>query len=612
MRQAKGDAHDDGWVGMNSGMGPEKTPRNGIRGWAASVAIGVAGATLIGLAAWTQQSAPYTFRRTVRRVVVDVVVTDGHHNLVRGLKKRDFRVYEDNREQDLRSFEACNLDGDRAFVPPAVPELPPNTFMDVPKEPERGPLYVIVLDATNIGGLPDQEFTRAQLAKFLQSKPEGTRFELYYLGMDLRLAQGFTTDKQKLLDAFDVKRKDGHVPWVFLYGRNSGGSDPGWVFEVMSYIARNLEGLPGRKNLIWLSSDMPAPMRGPDNVAEPLAVLAARMHGTPSDIRDLASADMDTIQQEELIREAVDTLNFAQVSVYPIDVRGETGDASWDGMDTVQRQLAAATGGQAYFNRNDLAQEISDATINGGSYYEMTYEPPSHPFDGKQHTIRVTMTNPRYQLEYRPYYFDDDPDQPLTSVEKRTAAATANLVVAHHQGDSLYAYMVRGAPEAHDVLFRAQVHAGEAKMATPDQMADLQEQPAYFVLRKRNKPVKVPPPIPLQPYTIDYLVMDQTAAMHPGQVLEFAACAYDADGKMLNGLSQEAARTQGATTQKPKRTPLFRATQTLEVPRAARWLRVAVRDVETNRIGTIELRLPLPGETPSTDAAQSGSTVPGR
>jgi VWFA-related protein len=566
--------------------------RGGRRAGIGLLALGAAG--VLAASSARAQSTPYTFRRTVRRVVVDVVVTDEHHNVIRGLNKGDFRVYEDDQEQDVRSFDAYNVDSDQAVAPPPVPALPPDTFVDVPKRPERGPLYVIVFDATNMGDPTDQTeqvYARAQLAKFLQSKPEGTRFELYYLGKDVRLAQGFTSDKQKLLDAFDVSRKEGHVPWVFLYGQNYGGADPAWPFQVMVFIAKNLEGLPGRKNLIWLSTKFPGLEMGPGNVPVPLAVLAARMHGTPSTNRDLASADMNTIQQEEFIREAVDSLNFAQVSVYPIDVRGETGEASWAGLDTTAQQLAAATGGQAYFNRNDLATAIGDATVNGGSYYEMTYEPPSHPFDGQQHTIKVTMTNPRYQLEYRPYYFDDDPDKPMTKEERRMEEATAGQVVAHREGDSMYAYMVHGAPEAHDVLFRAQLHAGRTKMATQDQMADLQDQPAFFVLRKRNKPVKVPPPIPLAPYTIDYLVIDQTAANHPGQVLEFAACAYDADGKMLNGLSQDAARAQG--TQKAGGPPLFRAEQTLEVPTTAQWLRVAVRDVATDRIGTIEIRLPL-------------------
>jgi hypothetical protein len=271
--------------------------------------------------------------------------------------------------------------------------------------------------------------------------------------------------------------------------------------------------------------------------------------------------------------------------------------------------LAISTGGEAFFNRNDLVQEMQDATENGGSYYEMTYAPPPHDFDGKQHTIKVTLTNPSYQLEYRPYYFDDDPDKPMTNAGKRMAEATANQVVAHKQGDSMFAYMVLGAPAAHDILFKAELHPGPTGMATPAQMADLQEQPAFFVLRKRKKPAKVPPPIPLRPYAIDYLVLDQTGQVRPGQqTLEFAACAYDQDGKMLNGLSQYAVRVQG---QQPKKAgePLFRATQVLEVPTTAQWLRVAVRDVATDKIGTIEVRLPLPGEAHAgqAESADAGS-----
>jgi hypothetical protein len=107
--------------------------------------------------------------------------------------------------------------------------------------------------------------------------------------------------------------------------------------------------------------------------------------------------------------------------------------------------------------------------------------------------------------------------------------------------------------------------------------------------------VKVPPPIPLRPYTIDYLVLDQTARGKAGQqMLEFAACAYNGDGKMLNGLSNYAMRTNGTGGQ-TKGQPLFRGQQVLEVPTTARWLRVAVRDVATDRIGTIEVKLPLAG-----------------
>jgi hypothetical protein len=143
-------------------------------------------------------------------------------------------------------------------------------------------------------------------------------------------------------------------------------------------------------------------------------------------------------------------------------------------------------------------------------------------------------------------------------------------------------------------------------MATPDQMASLVDQPAYFVVRKSNKPVKLPPPIPLRAYTIDYLVLDQSAAAHTGgQVLEFAVCAYDNSGKMLNGLSQNAVR--GDASAKAAH-PIFRAQQTLEVPSNAAWLRVAVRDVNTDRIGTMEIPLPLAGDRQIAQGASANPT----
>jgi hypothetical protein len=172
----------------------------------------------------------------------------------------------------------------------------------------------------------------------------------------------------------------------------------------------------------------------------------------------------------------------------------------------------------------------------------------------------------------------------------------------------MWAYMVRGAPMAHDVLFRAQIHAAAPVMATREQMADLQMQPAYFVLRRRNHPAKVPPGIPLRRYTIDYLVMDLPAKARTGQVLEFATCAYDEDGKMLNGISQNAVRV--ADSGKKGEPPLFRAEQKLDVPTTAQWLRVAVRDVATDRIGTIEVRLPLAGDNAPAGPATAELAAP--
>lgn len=562
-------------------------------------------------------NTPYTIPVTVRRVVLDVVVKDGHGDPVRGLKKRDFAVQEDKRAQEVRSFEEYDFDPPVNFQAPKVPPLPPDTYMNVATEPARGPLYVIVYDAVHMEfdtedaeDSGDQIQARKALAAFLASKPPGTRFALFLMASDMRLIQGFTTDPSQLLEAFDVNRRQGHIPYKFLMGPNTGRDDPTLPYLVMRYLGHYLEGLPGRKNLIWLSSHFPVdvPMFGVQNqnvgnVMTPGADSPLQAQGFDGN----APTTMGESWDAKVMKQAIDALNAAQVSVYPVNVAGLKMAAAQGGIDTDADHIAEVTGGRAYYNSNDLKGTIEKAAEDGANYYELTYAPSDIREDGHQRNIQVSVDRRGCRLEYRRYYYAEDPDAPLTNEDRRGLLAVADQVVAHHAGDSMYAYMQHGAPAAHDILFRAQFHAGPAAMATPDQMANLVEQPGYFVVRKKNKPGKVPRPIPLRPYTIEYLVTDRSARSYVGQVLEFAAGAYDENGTLLNGLSQNAVRTANAGGRKGD--PFFRAEQTLEVPSAAVWLKVAVRDVHTDRIGTLEIPLPLAGDR---QVAQKQSwTAPG-
>ena len=96
----------------------------------------------------TQSDGSYVFRSTVRRVPVDVVVQDKDGRPVLGLKQSDFIVQEDGKDQRILSFDVAGGPA-TAFVPPKLPPMPPNTFVDLPREPERGPLYILYYD--NVG-----------------------------------------------------------------------------------------------------------------------------------------------------------------------------------------------------------------------------------------------------------------------------------------------------------------------------------------------------------------------------------------------------------------------------------------------------------------------------
>ncbi len=149
----------------------------------------------------------YSIKANVRRVVVDVVVTDSQGNPKRGLTEKDFSVKEDGTPQRILSFDPHVDDAWIGLLPANVP---PNTFINLPRQPEQGPLYVLFYDMVNTGddALIGADYSanmiaRQQLIKFVNSKAAGTRFALIVLSDGLHLVQGFTNDKQLLLTALD-------------------------------------------------------------------------------------------------------------------------------------------------------------------------------------------------------------------------------------------------------------------------------------------------------------------------------------------------------------------------------------------------------------------------
>src|SRR5437667_2384085 len=86
-----------------------------------------------------------TFRVRVDYVEVDVVVTDQQGNLVRDLKKEDFRVLEDGKPQSINTFTLVNIPIDRPDRPlfqadPIEPDVKSN------EQPFDGRVYVMVID----------------------------------------------------------------------------------------------------------------------------------------------------------------------------------------------------------------------------------------------------------------------------------------------------------------------------------------------------------------------------------------------------------------------------------------------------------------------------------
>jgi VWFA-related protein len=570
-----------------------------------------------------------TFHTTVRRVVVDVVVRDSNNKPVHGLKASDFLVAEDGHPQSVLSFDAFDLDKTSISMPPNAPHQPPNHFVNIPPIAERGPLYIILYDLANIE-IPDQLDARRQVMKFIKSMPDGERMAIFVRSDGLYLVQGFTDDKAVLYAALDPQNPKPHVPKVFMMGKNLGYGDPASMINVLTQVNQFLEGIPGHKNLIWLAGTFP------------LALVPRKE---------------DPREYEDLIISEINLLTRAQVAVYPINVGGVpvnppgqltgarvhggavnqvdqpgaggggtsslspgvgqspdptglvasmaaqgSGDSTLTDYD-VQRALADATGGHAFYSTNDVTAALDDATDIGGNYYSLSYSPTNQNDDGGRRTIAVRVVHPGYKLSYRRFYFTSalrpDGQPPSTHGANAQAASPAPV-----ENDVLQPNMRHGAPMVHDLLFSAHIRAdGIPASATPEQMAQLADEPAYFRTRHKDKPLKPLAPVDLQKYLIDYRVTDLALKSTSPQnakapEFEFAAAAFDADSIMLNGTVSDAT-VDSATTPEASKTGVFRVRQQIEVPVKAAWIRIGVRDKLTNRMGTLEVQLPLAPEAPN-------------
>ena len=592
----------------------------------------------------SQQQAPakpetpsdiLTLRSTVRRVLVDVVVRDSNNKPVHGLTAKDFVVAEDGRPQSILSFDVHDFDTPSISLPANAPHMAPNNFVNIPPTPERGPLYVILYDLANIE-IDDQLDARRQVMKFIKNMPEGERMAIFVRSDGLYLVQGFTADKATLYAALDPQNPKPHVPKVFMMGKNLGYGDPASMINVLTQVNEFLEGVPGHKNLIWLAGTFP------------LALVPRK-----EDPREYV---------DQIISE-INVLTRAQVAVYPINVGGvpvnppgsltgarvhggnnnqtvqsggaiqgpggaginslspgagqspdttgllasvqaqSSGDSVLTDYD-VQKSLAEATGGHAFYSTNDVTAALGEATDIGGNYYSLSYSPTNQKDDGGRRGVAVRCVQPGYKLSYRRFYFTTA-FRPET--QPADQAAHASAIPAGAENDTLQPNMKHGAPMVHDLLFSAHVHAeGTPVRATPEQMSQLATQPGYVATRNKGKALD---PIDLQTYSIDYRVtvsaLKSRAATDKPPTYEFAAAAFDSESHMLNGVVNNAAGEASVAPEAGK-PGVVRVRQQLSIPVNASWIRIGVRDKLTNRMGTLEVQLPLAPEqsNPSVTSAR--------
>jgi VWFA-related protein len=185
------------------------------------------------------------------------------------------------------------------------------------------------------------------------------------------------------------------------------------TLNALNDLARILGGLPGRKNLIWVTGDVPFAFVPEDQTVsqteleEALPSLKSRRVGEHTSgnyaatFRELHAAE---------IRETGARLASAQVAVYPVDARGLSLALSTDSQETM-REVARETGGRAFVNQNEIKIGVERAFEDAYASYTLGYYPDNKKYDGQYRQVKVKVKRAGVEVQSRRGYYAIDPTQ---------------------------------------------------------------------------------------------------------------------------------------------------------------------------------------------------------
>ncbi len=424
-------------------------------------------ASIVSLAGQTATTQSPTFRASTKVIQVDVIVHDKKGDPVAGLTKDHFTIFDQGAAQRIVFFsDKCTS---KPGQPPPVAAKPTaltgltgaSVFSNRPQEAAAtsGSVTAILFDSLNTDFL-DTGFARARVEKFLKGIQPEDRVALYGLSTKLQVLHDFTGDADALaqaLEKFKASENPETSATKFKESNISSGpvgpsstidrtinemnqlrSDVFMVARVQSTaaaletVARHLAGLPGRKNLIWVSGSFP------------ISIGSFQKHlQRTSPVKDSFSKEVEA---------AARALSSANVAIYPVDARALTtlggvfNAATSPVLGAIQLQnhtrlpefapvrdigtmqaLADATGGRVFENTNDIEGAVRSAIDDSRCTYVLGYYPDHNKWDGNFREIKVQVKHSGVETRYRRGYTAFQWDAP---VDQNRAPLSAAKIIA--------------------------------------------------------------------------------------------------------------------------------------------------------------------------------------
>lgn len=410
--------------------------------------LAVFGALLLSAlcAAAQQQKQPPTFHAATHLVQVNVVVHDKEGRPALGLTKDDFAISDRGKPQTISVF---SFDAAGAATAPQAP-LPPNTFSDEAKYhgATSGGVTIILLDNLNtLESTASQPYedspfwlealalasAKRRLLEFLKQLNSQDHIAIYGLSDTLHVLCDFTCNRDQLLavvtryDTSSKTRKQEVEPGDFhaqvtpepaadarmttamqLMASFNNERRAEVTMAALDAIASHVADLPGRKNLLWLTGNLPF-----SGTAIARTLARANLVAYPIDARGLLPRESGENKEGFYDQDAFATGDVGKHSNYSQPV----------GIDTMQ-QMADATGGRAFVNTNDLTGAIRTALEDSSSTYTLGFYVEPASLDDKFHELKVQLKRPGFTVRQPKGYFALK-DAPVDDNERRRNFARA-------------------------------------------------------------------------------------------------------------------------------------------------------------------------------------------
>jgi VWFA-related protein len=358
-------------------------------------------------------------------VQIGIIVRD-KNGAVADLTKDDFAVFDRGKPQTISVFTAESAESSPQPVPPQP--LPPNTFSDLPQAngPSIRSITIVLLDNINtLSGNGHQGYetgpwwledlalsnAKAHLIEFVKTLDPKDRVAIYGLSDTLHVLSDFTSDRDRLLAIlknYDTTSKTSretvepgayHTPvpgefnpllnaQVLQLGAITNERRAATTMSALQSIASHVANIPGRKNLVWLTANLPFSGSALARILGPAQIAAYPVDGRALLTRKTPESQWEINDQLS----GVLGLGMPAQSSAPI------------GIDTMQK-LADETGGRAFVNTNDLTGAIRDAVEDSAVTYALGFYIDSDSLDGKFHELKVQVRRSGLNLRYPKGYF---------------------------------------------------------------------------------------------------------------------------------------------------------------------------------------------------------------